>query len=528
MPAVTNASGAGIFISIALCLSVVLVSCGKESSPHPANSEHATTPSAAHPNEAAPVQSGGTAAPKLSLDEPPPPSSSLVLPLQSEHHTDDLDAMVKRRTIRALLVINPIGFFYDKGTPRGIIYEALEEFQKFTNKRLNKRVLGVRVTFIPVRLDQLEAALNEGLGDLIANGVVVTPEREKRVAFSVPIQKNVTQIVVTGQEYAAVSNLEGLGGKQVWVNPLTTYYENLEKVNASLNKDRKSRIDIREADKNLDQDDLIQMVNAGLLPATVTTAQRAELWSKVFPNLRPHPEMVVASEGRIAWVMRKNNPNLKKIVDSFLGTHATGTAFGNTLMRRYLQNTKWITNSTSKQEMEKFRRTVAVFQKYATQYNFDFLMLAAQGYQESMLNQDRRSPAGAVGIMQVIPKYAAAPPINIPDVTNADGNIHAAVRMLRDIGDRYFKDQDIDPVNKTLFVFASYNAGPTRIARLRRKAKSLGLNPNVWHDNVELVAAKDIGQETVTYVRNIYKYYVAYRLAFDEARERQKLRAAAG
>src|SRR4051794_19519493 len=527
MSAVTNSSGRGILISIALFVVVVLVSCGKEEPTHPANSEPPRS-SPERPQEAKPAQTRDVAAPKSSPDEPPPPSSTLVLPLNFQHHTDDLDAMVKRRNIRALLVINPIGFFYDKGHPRGIIYEALEELQKFTNKALSKRVSAVKVTFVPVRLDQVEAALNQGLGDLIASGVVITPEREKRVTFSVPIQKDVTQIVVTGQEYAAVSNLEGLGGKQVWVNPLTTYYENLQNVNASLKKDGKSLIDIREADKNLDQDDLIQMVNAGLLPATVTTAQRADLWSKVFPNVKPHPEMVVASEGRIAWAMRKNNPKLKKIVDSFLATHATGTSFGNTLVRRYLQSTKWVANSTSKQEMDKFRRTVAIFQKYATQYNFDYLMLAAQGYQESMLNQDRRSPGGAVGIMQVIPKYAAAPPISIPDVTNTDGNVHAAVKMLRDIGNRYFKDQEIDPVNKTLLVFASYNAGPSRIARLRRKAKSLGLNPNVWHDNVELVAAKDIGQETVTYVRNIYKYYVAYRLAFEEARERQKLRAAAG
>src|SRR3954451_11811736 len=294
MSAVTNSSGAGIFISTALLMLAVLVSCGKEKSTVPANSEHQKS-SAERPKEAQPVQSRQAAAPKSSLEEPPPPSSTLVLPLNLEHHTDDLDAMAKRRTIRALLVINPIGFFYDKGTPRGLIYEALEEFQKFTNKALSKRVLAVKVTFVSVRLDQLEGALNEGLGDLIANGVAITPEREKRVTFSVPIQKDVTQIVVTGQEYAAVSNLEGLGGKQVWVNPLTTYYENLQNVNASLKKDRKSLIDIREADTNLDQDDLIQMVNAGLLPATVTTTQRAELWSKVFPNVKPHPEMVVAS-----------------------------------------------------------------------------------------------------------------------------------------------------------------------------------------------------------------------------------------
>jgi membrane-bound lytic murein transglycosylase MltF len=127
-----------------------------------------------------------------------------------------------------------------------------------------------------------------------------------------------------------------------------------------------------------------------------------------------------------------------------------------------------------------------------------------------------------------MPKYAAAPPINIRDVRNADGNIHAAVKMLRHIENTYFNDQNVDPVNKTLFVFASYNSGPTRIARLRRQATQMGLNPNVWYDNVELVAAKETGQETVNYVRNIYKYYIAYKLAFEEAQQRQKVKQAAG
>jgi ABC-type amino acid transport substrate-binding protein len=139
----------------------------------------------------------------------------------------------------------------------------LEDFQNFTNKTLNTGSLAVKVTFLPMRIDQLQAALNEGAGDLVAMAVVVTPEREKRVAFSVPLQTNVTQIVVTGPEYAAASSLEDLGGKQVWVNPLTTYYENLQKANESLKKAGNAPIDIREADKSLDQDDLIQMVNAG-------------------------------------------------------------------------------------------------------------------------------------------------------------------------------------------------------------------------------------------------------------------------
>lgn len=435
--------------------------------------------------------------------------------------------MVKRRSIRVLVIPNPIGFFYDRGQPRGAIYEGLEEFQKFANKKLNSGTLSVKVTYLPVAPAQVEAALTEGMGDLVANAVFITPERESKLAFSTPIQTNVTQIVVSGPGFPAFSNLEELGGKEIFVNPLTVAYEDLQKANAALRKEGKTPIQIKAVDKNLTPDDLVQMVNAGLIPATVTTSDRAELWSKVLGNLKSHPDVVLASAGQTAWVMRKNNPKLKQLADEFISTHGVGTSFGNTLLRRYLKNAKWVKNSTSKTEMDKFLSTMQIFQKYASQYDFDYLMLAAQGYQESMLDQKRKSRRGAVGIMQVLPKYAAASPINIPNVAQTDGNIHAGVKMLRNIADTYFNDPKLDPVDRTLFVFASYNAGPSRIAGLRRKAKERGLNPDIWFENVELVAAQDIGQETVTYVGNIYKYYVAYKLALEQHEIRQKATATA-
>jgi len=217
-----------------------------------------------------------------------------------------------------------------------------------------------------------------------------------------------------------------------------------------------------------------------------------------------------------------SNPQLKRVVDDFIGSHSVGTSFGNTLLRRYLQNTQWVKNSTSGEELKKFQINLATFQKYAGEYGFDYLMIAAQGYQESLLDQSKKNSSGAVGIMQVIPKYAAASPISISDVATTDGNIHAGVKMLRNIEDTYFNDPKIDALNKTLFVFASYNAGPNRIARLRKKTADQGLDSNVWFNNVELVAAKDIGQETVTYVANIYKYYVAYKLALEQLQVTRK------
>jgi soluble lytic murein transglycosylase-like protein len=192
-----------------------------------------------------------------------------------------------------------------------------------------------------------------------------------------------------------------------------------------------------------------------------------------------------------------------------------------------LQNTKWIKNATSADEMKKFAQLSETFKKYAGQYDFDYLMIMAQGYQESLLDQKARH-GSTVGIMQVNPKLAAASPISVPNVSTAENNIQAGVKMLRQIEQQYFDDPKIDQVDKTMMVFASYNAGPTRIAKLRKQAFDQGLDPNKWFNNVELMVAKDVGQVTVNYVSNIYKYYVAYKLALgDKTRGRLQTRAAA-
>ena len=451
---------------------------------------------------------------------------ALVLPTAFGKRTGDLDEMVKQRSIRALVIVNPIGFFYRAGRPQGAQYEALQEFEKFVNQKVKAGKLPVKVVFLPMRPDQLEAALTQGLGDIIAQGIVITPEREQRAAFSIPIQKDVSQVVVTGSALASVSSFDDLAGKAIYVNPLTVYYDNLKKVSEAQQKAGKQPLMIKAADNNLFDDDLIEMVNAGLIPATVTRSGRANLWAQVLPNIKPHPELVVASGNNIGWVMRKNNPQLKQLVDEFVETHAVGTSFGNTLLRRYLQNTKWIKNSTSAEEIQKFNAYVEFFKKYAAEYNFDYLMLAAQGYQESLLDQSKKSHVGAMGIMQVMPRLAAANPIDVPNVGTADGNIHAGTKMLRNIADTYFNDPGIDPLNKTLFTFASYNAGPNRIVYLRKKAQDDGLDPDKWFGNVELEGAKDVGQETVTYVSNIYKYYVAYKLTLEEKQQKPMYRQA--
>jgi membrane-bound lytic murein transglycosylase MltF len=452
-------------------------------------------------------------------------TTALSLPKNFGRFTGDWDQIVKRGYLRVLVVNSKTGFFYDKGRARGPIAEYMDEFDNVTNKKLKTGAKKFKVVYLPMSPGQLQEALNGGIGDIACTGIIITPEREKLFDFTVPVRNDAKLVVVTSKTAPSIPTIEDLSGKDVYVNPISVANAELEKVNQRFKQAGKPEIGIKQVDSNLFEEDLLEMVNAGLIPTTVSLNIRAELWSKAFSNIVVNPA-VLREDGQIGWAMRKGSPQLKAVMDDFLKTHGQGTTFGNMMGQRYLKNTKWIKNSTSEAEMNKFKAYVKYFQQYAAEYNFDYVLLAAQGYQESMLNQDRVSPRGAVGVMQVLPQYAAAKPINIPDVRDAQNNIHAGAKMLAQITKTYFNDPGINQLNKTLFTFAAYNAGQNRIVRLRKQAQAEGLDPNVWFGNVELMVAKDIGQETVQYVSNIYKYYVAYKMAIEQQKIREQAKQA--
>jgi membrane-bound lytic murein transglycosylase MltF len=204
---------------------------------------------------------------------------------------------------------------------------------------------------------------------------------------------------------------------------------------------------------------------------------------------------------------------LKAFLDDFIKTHGIGTSFGNTVMRRYLKEAKYVRNATEANELKKFQATLPYFKKYSAQYNLDYLLMAAQGYQESRLDQSVRSRVGAVGVMQVMPSTAASAPVKVPGIETEENNIHAGARLMHFLIEDHFNEPGLDLLNRMLFAIASYNAGPAKIARCRTLAKDMGYDPNKWFNNVEVAAAKVIGRETTQYVANIYKYYVCYRLA---------------
>ena len=442
--------------------------------------------------------------------------------------TGDLDGMVRRRLIRVLVVYSKTMYFVDKAEQKGLTYEVLKEFENYLNTKLKTGNLRVHVVFIPVGRDELIQGLVSGRGDIAAANLTITSERQASVDFSEPAYSGVSELVVTGPAAPPISSIDDLSGKEVYVRQSSSYYGSLKKLNDTLRKQQKPEAKIVTVSEYLETEDILEMVNAGLYPITVVDSHLAEFWAQVFDNIRVHPDLAVQTQGSIGWAFRKNSPGVQQMVNEFMQAHRKGTTFGNVLFKKYLRNTKWVKNNTSESERRKFEGMVEFFKTYARQYDFKYLLMVAQGYQESGLDQNRKSHVGAVGVMQLLPSTAADRNVNIPGVdASAENNIHAGIKYMRFMMNHYFKNEPMDELNKHLFAFASYNAGPGRVAGLRKKASKKGLDPNKWFNHVEVVAAEEVGRETVQYVSNIYKYYLAYEQIFAAAQKKEKARATA-
>jgi membrane-bound lytic murein transglycosylase MltF len=432
----------------------------------------------------------------------------------------DFDGMVERRQIRVLVVPSRTFYFVDRGTQRGLDYDGGKALEDDVNKKLGRRLLRVEVVFIPVTHSEIIPALIKGRGDVAAANLTVTPERAAWVDFTTPLLTGVSEIAVSGPGAPPVTKLEDLAGQELFVRLSSSYFQSLWRLNRELAGKGLAPVRVKAAPEALEDEDILEMVNAGLLPLAVVDSHKAEFWAQVYPKLVLHPDVAVRSGSEIAWAFRKDSPKLAAMLDDFVRRHGKGTAFGNQKFREYLKSTKQVKNAASEKEQAKFAALIEFFQKYGSEYEFDHLMLAAQGYQESRLDQNVRSKVGAVGVMQVMP--ATGKELGVGDIRQTEPNIHAGTKYMRTLVDRYFPDAQMDEVNRCLFAFAGYNAGPNRIARLRKEAAKRGLDPNVWFNQVELVVAEKVGQETVRYVANIYKYYIAYKLIDERQRERER------
>jgi membrane-bound lytic murein transglycosylase MltF len=433
----------------------------------------------------------------------------------------DLDGMIERRRIRVLVVPNDTNYFVDMGRQRGLTYDAFEMFGEALNRKLKSRALRVQIQYIPVERGNLFAALNEGLGDVASANLTITPERRRIVDFSAPLVDDAKEIIVLAPNAPRIDSLDDLAGLTVAVRPGTSYFESLEALNGRLIAAGKPPMRLQLLPTEIENEDKLEMLNAGLIGIAVVEDYLADFWSEIFTDIVVRKDLAVREGGQIALAFRKDSPQLAAALDEFIGsTLKEGSLHRNMLLKRYLKDATYARSATSPAEIQRFNALADLFRRYGSRYEFDHLLIMAQAYQESRLDHSVRSRVGAIGVMQVMPATGKA--MKVGDIRQLEPNIEAGTKYLRQIDETYFGDAPMDRLNQTLFAFAAYNAGPNRIQRLRAEALARGLNPNVWFNNVEIIAGERIGRETVQYVSNIFKYYIAYRLIMDEQARRKQ------
>jgi membrane-bound lytic murein transglycosylase MltF len=475
---------------------------------------------------AQPASTTGASAPDPGGQQQPVTVAPRQLVIGNRPWLGDFDKLLQRRLIRVYAPFSRSLYFSDKGRERGLAVELVRDFERYLNvkhaKALGKRPLTIYV--LPATRDRLLPDLEAGLADIAVGNLTVTEER-LRLADFVPGddgRRAINEIVVTGPASPKLERVEDLAGQTVHVRRTASYHESLERLSERLVRESKAPIQLVLVPDALEDEDLLDMLDAGLLQLVVVDDWKARMWTPVLPKLKARPDLVVRAEARTGWAVRKNSPLLAAEIDDFFRNWAIKQGVVAYRMNAYMKRVKELKDPTADAEYRRFRETLALFEKYGARYGFDPLMLAAQGYQESQLNQAARSHVGAIGVMQLMP--ATGQQMNVGDVRKIESNIHAGAKYMDHLIRQYFSTADFNEGNRPLFAFASYNCGPGNVARARREAEKRGLDPNKWFNNVEIVVSQQIGTETVTYVRNIYKYYVAYRLTLDAREQAEKAR----
>ena len=522
----------------AMTLSIVLIGCGGESVAEvPEASTTASAPAEFTVSEPLTLPSDNilasvdTATDQAETADAPASSSGTgsgglkrfgVMP-----HFGDLDTMVERRAIRVLTVYGPGRYFLEDG-PRGTVQEYADKLQKVVNEAFKTGLLTVQVAVIPVARDQLFPALQAGYGDIVMAGTTVTDNRQAEVDFTNPVSKPLKEVLITGPSAPRLGSLADLSGKTVYLRLSSSYAESVRELSQKLVEQGQAPIRIEAVDESLEDEDLIEMVDTGLLPWAVVDDYKPQMWREIFTRVTVRDDLVLREGARLAWAIRPDSQQLKAFLNTFLKDNREGTLFGNIIRNRYIRDFDWTENAVGAEELSRYRKLSALFRKYGTDYGMDPTLLAAQGFQESRLDQTVRSHVGAVGVMQLLPSTAEDKNVAIPNIDELEPNIEAGAKYMAFLKERYFSGPELDEINGSLLALASYNAGPGRIRRLRREAGERGYNPNLWFDNVEVIVAEQVGRETVQYVSNIFKYYLTYRWINTADAERAAARRATG
>jgi membrane-bound lytic murein transglycosylase MltF len=429
--------------------------------------------------------------------------------------TGDLPAMRQRGVIRVLVDWNRTSFFIENGQPRGIAYELMNAFGEWLNAREGRddhRAPKLRLLFVPTAFPDILPGLAAGRGDIAAANLTVTEERARHVTFTHPYVTDVSEIIVVHKGAPPLTSLDDLAGRTLFVQRGSAELESVTALSQRLVAAGRPAIGIQLPPGHLELEDMLELANSGAVPYVAADSHIAALWAHVLPNIELRSDLALATGRSIAGAVRNDSPELKAALDAFIDEQgARHRAGSGDLIRRYYGTVQFVRNPHGSPVLRNARELAPHFRHHSDQVGISWLLMLAQGFQESGLNPDARNPSGAVGVMQVLPTTGRE--LGFPDVHPPEPNIAAGIRYMDRLRRTYFNDPKITPENQVFFALAGYNAGPNRIARLRLKAPEQGLDPNVWFNNVERIVLQTVGQETVRYVGNIYRYFVMFQAA---------------
>jgi membrane-bound lytic murein transglycosylase MltF len=487
----------------------ILTICGAQA----AAAQTTTAPSASVPSGPSAKAEPARRAPVLNTDRNP--------------WIGDFDRMFERRVIRVAAPYSRSLYYSDKGRERGLAGQLVRDFERYVNAKYKKK-LGRRpltVYLFPVTRDQLLPDVASGLADIAVGNLTVTEDRLNVADMVAPdVAPRIQEILVTGPTSPDFPDIEALSGATVHVRRASSYYESLSALNERLRRGERASVNIVLVPDSLEDEDMMEMLNAGLLQAIVVDDWKARLWAPVLPKLKLRTDIVFRDGGRPGWAIRKDSPLLAAELNDFFVNWVKKNGVITYRLQQDLKRVKQIEDPTGGGERARFDQMLTLFERYGARYHFDPLMLIAQGYQESQLNQGARSQVGALGVMQLMPATGAS--MKVGDITQLESNIHAGTKYMNTLMTRYFADAQFSEMDRTLIAFASYNCGPGNVAKARGEAQKRGLDPNVWFNNLEIVIAHRIGIETTKNVRNVYKYYAPYKMIVDAERQSKQAREA--
>ena len=423
----------------------------------------------------------------------------------------DLDEKINRRYIKILTTKNSFDYYLFQGKAKGIQYEMVRMFINDLNKSLgfNKSQLKVQFELIPVDEDQLIPMLLAGKGDFIAAAMpnLAPDNQNQKIAYSKPY-RHVDEVVVTRDG----TPLNYIFMNKVYLNKRSSYFDSI----MSFNNGGESDFLFEETYENLNSQNILELISLGKFEATIVDSALAELAVKAFDNLRIYRDLDLKKNISISWVTRAEDKKLLEAINKFVPKIKTGSLMGNILSRRYFSDLSRIKNTEFSLNDKKISSYDDLIKKYSKKYGLDWRLMAALCYQESRFKQNIKNEWGAIGLFQIKKMTATEKYVNIPDIegpNNAENNIHAGIKYLHWIKNRYFDEYEgMSEKNKVRMAIASYNAGPLRVRKAIQLAKKMGLNHRKWFRNVELALLKMRRSEPVIYVSEINKRFVSYQL----------------